>query len=100
MMLQSARNPVQHTPSWLNAVSHHGSVSVCQPTQIANQPSIQFFIVTALPLLVAQVLATLRLEVFRTLLMQKVSYFDKHGAAELTQLVSIELDTVRTFIFK
>ncbi len=47
-----------------------------------------------------KVLATLRLELFRVLLMQKVSYFDKHTASELTNLISVELDTVRSFIFK
>ncbi|GAX74240.1 hypothetical protein CEUSTIGMA_g1689.t1 [Chlamydomonas eustigma] len=46
-----------------------------------------------------KVLATLRLELFRVLLMQKVAYFDKHTASELTNLISVELDTIRTFIF-
>lgn len=45
------------------------------------------------------VLASLRLELFRTLLMQKVSYYDKHSASQLTNLISVELDTVRSFIF-
>ena len=47
-----------------------------------------------------KVLATLRLELFRVLLMQKIAYFDKHTANELTNLISVELDTVRSFIFK
>ena len=47
-----------------------------------------------------KVLAMLRLELFRTLLMQKVSYFDKHSATELTGLISVELDAIRSFIFK
>jgi len=46
-----------------------------------------------------KVLATLRLELFRTLLMQRISYFDRHSASELTSLISVELDTVRSFIF-
>lgn len=46
-----------------------------------------------------QVLATIRLEVFRTLLMQRISYFDVHTPSELTNLISVELDTIRTFIF-
>jgi ABC-type bacteriocin/lantibiotic exporter with double-glycine peptidase domain len=47
-----------------------------------------------------RVLATLRLELFRVLLMQKIAYFDKHTANELTNLISVELDTIRSFIFK
>ncbi len=47
-----------------------------------------------------KVLASLRLELFRTLLMQRLSFFDRHSAAELTALISVELDTVRSFIFK
>lgn len=47
-----------------------------------------------------KVLATLRLELYRTLLMQKISFFDKHSAAELASLISVELDTIRSFIFK
>lgn len=41
-----------------------------------------------------------RMELFRTLLMQRVSYFDKHSAAELASLISVELDTIRSFVFK
>ncbi len=47
-----------------------------------------------------KVLATLRCELFRTLLMQKIAYYDKHTASELTNLISVELDTIRSFIFK
>jgi len=46
-----------------------------------------------------KVLATLRMELFRTLLMQKVSYFDKHTAGELASLISMELDSIRSFVF-
>ncbi|KXZ54890.1 hypothetical protein GPECTOR_4g962 [Gonium pectorale] len=46
-----------------------------------------------------KVLATLRLELFRTLLMQRLSFFDRHTTAELTALISVELDAVRSFIF-
>ncbi|KAG2451200.1 hypothetical protein HYH02_003807 [Chlamydomonas schloesseri] len=46
-----------------------------------------------------KVLATLRLELFRTLLMQRLSFFDKHTTAQLTALISVELDAVRSFIF-
>lgn len=45
-------------------------------------------------------LATLRMELFRTLLMQKIEFFDRHSATQLQSLISVELDTVRTFIFK
>lgn len=47
-----------------------------------------------------KVLATLRMELFRTLLMQKIEFFDKHSATALQSLISVELDTIRTFIFK
>lgn len=47
-----------------------------------------------------QVLAALRKELFRTLLMQRIEFFDRHEAGELTALLSIELDTLRTFVFK
>ena len=47
----------------------------------------------------AQVLAALRLELFRTLLLQKVEFFDRHNTTELTSLLSVELDTVRSFVF-
>ena len=40
------------------------------------------------------------MEVFRTLLMQKVCYFDLHSAAELTSLISVELDALRSFVFR
>lgn len=46
-----------------------------------------------------KVLATLRLELFRTLLMQRLSFFDRHTTAQLTSLISVELDAVRSFIF-
>ncbi len=47
----------------------------------------------------AQVLAALRLELFRTLLLQKVEFFDRHNTTELTSLLSVELDNVRSFVF-
>ena len=47
-----------------------------------------------------KVLATLRMELFRTLLMQKIEFFDRHSATALQSLISVELDTIRTFIFK
>lgn len=47
-----------------------------------------------------KVLATLRMELFRMLLMQKIEFFDRHSANELQNLISVELDTVRIFIFK
>lgn len=48
----------------------------------------------------AQVMAALRRELFRTLLMQRIEFFDRHDAGELTALLSVELDTLRTFVFK
>ena len=46
-----------------------------------------------------QVLAALRLELFRTLLLQKVEFFDRHTTSELTSLLSVELNNVRSFVF-
>lgn len=46
-----------------------------------------------------KVLAALRLELFRTLLLQKVEFFDRHNTTELTSLLSVELDNVRSFVF-
>lgn len=46
-----------------------------------------------------KVLATLRMELYRTLLMQRITFFDRHSAAELASLISVELDLVRSFIF-
>ncbi|WIA33509.1 hypothetical protein OEZ86_006634 [Tetradesmus obliquus] len=46
-----------------------------------------------------KVLATLRMELFRTLLMQKIEFYDRHSATALQSLISTELDTIRTFIF-
>lgn len=47
-----------------------------------------------------QVLANLRKELFRCLLLQKVQFFDVHSANELTALISSELDSVRSFVFR
>ena len=47
----------------------------------------------------SQVLAALRLELFRTLLLQKVEFFDRHTTSELTSLLSVELNNVRSFVF-
>ncbi|KAK9862820.1 hypothetical protein WJX84_000045 [Apatococcus fuscideae] len=46
-----------------------------------------------------RVLAALRLELFRTLLMQKIEFFDKHSHTELTSLISVEVDALRSFVF-
>jgi ATP-binding cassette, subfamily B (MDR/TAP), member 10 len=40
------------------------------------------------------------MELFRTLLMQRITFFDAHGAAELTGLISLELDAIRSFVFR
>jgi hypothetical protein len=44
-------------------------------------------------------LAAVRQELFRTLLMQRLAFYDKHPAAELQSAVGAELDSVRGFIF-
>ncbi len=44
-------------------------------------------------------LRLVRMELFRTLLMERVEFFDRHTSTELTSLLSIELDSLRSFIF-
>lgn len=46
-----------------------------------------------------KVSGALRQEMFRCLLMQKVEFFDRHKSAELTSLLAVELDRIRTFVF-
>lgn len=46
-----------------------------------------------------QVLRLLRMELFRTLLMERVEFFDRHTTSQLTSLISIELDVLRSFVF-
>eukprot|EP00210_Caulerpa_lentillifera_P005708 g5459.t1 len=45
------------------------------------------------------VLAGLRREVFDRLLHEEVSFFDRHRTSEFTNFLSVELDTLRSFIF-
>lgn len=49
---------------------------------------------------VVQVLATLRSELFRALLLQKIEFFDTNSANRLTSLLSSELESVRNFVFR
>ncbi len=44
-------------------------------------------------------LRQLRMELFRTLLMQRVEFFDRHPTPELTALLSSDLDSLRSFVF-
>jgi len=37
------------------------------------------------------------MELFRTLLMQKIEFSDRHSATALQSLISVELDSIRTF---
>ena len=46
-----------------------------------------------------KVQSSLRLEAFRVLLMQKIEFFDRHRASELTNLLSKDLEAVRSFVF-
>ncbi|BDA40377.1 mitochondrial potassium channel ATP-binding subunit [Coccomyxa sp. Obi] len=46
-----------------------------------------------------KVLRQLRMELFRTLLMQRVEFFDRHPTPELTALLSSDLDSLRSFVF-
>uniref|UniRef100_A0A1D2A990 ABC transporter B family member 28 n=2 Tax=Auxenochlorella protothecoides TaxID=3075 RepID=A0A1D2A990_AUXPR len=43
--------------------------------------------------------ASLRSEAFRTLLMQRIEFFDAHRSSELTALICKDLDTVRSLVF-
>ena len=42
----------------------------------------------------------MRAELFRSLLLQKIEFFDVHTASKLTNLISTELDSVRSFVFR
>ncbi|GMH42099.1 hypothetical protein BSKO_10018 [Bryopsis sp. KO-2023] len=44
-------------------------------------------------------LAALRKHIFRLLLQQEVMFFDRHRTSELTNALSVELDTLRSFLF-
>jgi ABC-type multidrug transport system fused ATPase/permease subunit len=44
-------------------------------------------------------LAAVRQELFRTLLMQRLAFYDAHPAAELQAAVGTELDALRAFVF-
>ena len=44
-------------------------------------------------------LTTVRAEVFRVLLMQPIAFFDTHGASELTNVLAVDLDTIRACVF-
>jgi hypothetical protein len=46
-----------------------------------------------------RVLTTVRMEVFRILLMQPIGFFDRHGPTELTNVLAVDLDTIRSCIF-
>lgn len=46
-----------------------------------------------------KVQATLRREAFRVLLMQRIIFFDQHRPSELTNLLSKDLEALRSFVF-
>ena len=46
-----------------------------------------------------KVQASIRLEAFRILLMQRVEFFDRHRPSEITNLISKDLEAPRAFIF-
>jgi ATP-binding cassette subfamily B (MDR/TAP) protein 8 len=46
-----------------------------------------------------QVLRLMRQELFRVLLMGRIEFFDRHSTAALTQLLSVELDALRSLVF-
>jgi len=45
------------------------------------------------------VLTAVRMEVFRVLLMQPVAFFDRRGATEITNVLAVDLETVRASVF-
>lgn len=45
------------------------------------------------------VLSCVRKEVFRVLLMQPISFFDKHSPTDLSNILAVELDSLRSFAF-
>lgn len=45
------------------------------------------------------VLSRVRKEVFRVLLMQPISFFDKHSPGDLSNILAVELDALRSFAF-
>eukprot|EP00892_Ulva_mutabilis_P003325 jgi/Ulvmu1/1364/UM011_0092.1 len=45
------------------------------------------------------VLTAVRLEVFRVLLMQPVAFFDRRGATEITNILAVDLETIRASVF-
>lgn len=45
------------------------------------------------------ILASLRRTVFDRLLNQEIEFFDRHHTVEFTNFLSVELDTLRSFIF-
>lgn len=46
-----------------------------------------------------KVQASLRLEAFRVVLMQRIEFFDRHRASEITNLLTKDLEAVRQFVF-
>ena len=45
-----------------------------------------------------EVVASLRRDLFRALLVQRVQFFDSHRAGELAALLSVEVGTVRQLV--
>ncbi|KAK9823874.1 hypothetical protein WJX72_006089 [[Myrmecia] bisecta] len=83
------KQPLSHYPRYLAVL---GVMYICEP--LMTRVYIRNACAAG-----EKVLAALRLELFRTLLLQKIEFFDRHSAPELTSLLSVELDSIRSFIF-
>lgn len=47
-----------------------------------------------------EVVMYLRCEVFRILLLQRIAFFDKHDSTDLVQLVGMQMEEIRTFVYR
>ena len=79
----------------LQRVDLHDTTFVTPPQQLLMRCA---FLCAQEPPAGVQVLASLRTELFRVLLLQRVDFYDATSTAELTGLLSTELDTVRSFL--
>jgi ATP-binding cassette, subfamily B (MDR/TAP), member 10 len=46
------------------------------------------------------VITQIKLEVFRVLLMQPISFYDRHSTAEITNSLAVDIETVRSAVFR
>lgn len=67
----------------------------CMVAVYLTEPLLSFVYVKALWAMGEEVVASLRRELFRTLLVQRIEFFDRHKANELGALLSVEMGAVR-----